>query len=137
VQHRRPLSYLIAGGVNTVFGYFMTIALYYLLAPVITIVGVGALAVVINISFSFLTYKLFVFKTKGHWLSEYLRAFAVSGVSIAVSMAALWLLVDRMHVSIWIAQGAIMAVVIALTYLAHSHFTFRGASSAAGGRSVD
>ena len=116
--------YLAAGAVNTLFGYLSSNALYYSLSSHLHILAIGAIASVINITFSFLTYKLYVFRTKGNWLREYLRCYVVYGVGTVIALLAMWLLVDFLSVQFWLAQALVMAVIIVFSYFGHSRFSF-------------
>lgn len=100
------------------------LALYYSLSPRLHIVVIGLIANVVCITFSFLGYKFFVFQTRGNWLREYLRCYAVYGGAAAFGIAAIWFLVDHLHVPFWLAQAGIMALTVVLSYLAHSRFSF-------------
>jgi putative flippase GtrA len=116
--------YLAAGAVNTLFGYLSSNALYYSLTPQLHILAIGAVSSVVNITFSFLTYKLYVFRTKGNWLREYLRCYVVYGVGTVIAVLAMWLLVDFLSVPFWLAQALVMAVIIIFSYFGHSRFSF-------------
>jgi putative flippase GtrA len=71
------------------------------------------------------TYKMFVFQTKGNWLAEYLRTYLVYGGIAIVGIGLLWILVDGLVLPFWIAQGLVIAVTVVISYLSHSRFTFR------------
>lgn len=122
--HDKRLRYFIIGGGNTIFGYMASVGLYYGLTTYLHIVAIGIISSIVNISFSFLTYKLLVFKTKGAWFSEYLRCYAVYGLSLLMSICSLWIIVDYMHISFWIAQAGIIFVSAILSYIGHSAWTF-------------
>lgn len=113
------------GGWNTMFGYGVGVALYDTLSPYLHILGIGAIANIIAISMSFLTYKLLVFKTVGHWLPEYLRSYVVYGGTALLGTLLLWLFVDGLKISIWIAQGLIIVSTVVISYIGHARFTFR------------
>ena len=120
----RGLPYLLVGAGNTVAGYGVTVGLYYLL-PSWSIVTVGIVANIVCITLSFVTYKAFIFKSGGPWLPEYLRCYLVYGAGALGSVAGLWLLVDMLGATIWLAQGVVMAAVVPLSFLGHEFFTFR------------
>lgn len=120
----RRIRYLAVGGLNTVWGYGISLALYYTLSPRWHIVAITTLISVIALTFSFVTYKLFVFRTKGNWLQEYMRCYVVYGGGALLGIAGIWLLVDGLHVPFWLAQGGLMALTVALSYLGHSRFAF-------------
>lgn len=123
--HDRRLRYLLVGGWNTGFGYFVSLVLYQCLAHRLHIVLIGIIANIINISMSFFTYKIFVFKTRGNPLYEYLRSYVVYGAGAIIGIIALWLLVDGLHFPFWIAQGMVVAVTVVISYFGHLLFTFR------------
>lgn len=120
----RRFRYLAAGGVNTAFGYLATVALYYSMEAYLHFIGIMILANIICISFSFITYKIFVFRTKGNWLAEYLRCYVVYGGGALLSIGGLWFLVNAMNFPFWFAQGFVMMIVVAASYLGHSKFSF-------------
>jgi putative flippase GtrA len=119
------LRYLIIGGINTIFGYLVSNLLYYKIFPWLHIVAVGVIANIICITFSFLTYKIFVFKTKGNWLKEYLRCYLVYGLSMILGILLMWGLVDGLSLPFWLCQGFVMILTIIFSYIGHSRFSFK------------
>ena len=86
---------------------------------------IGLLVNIVTISVSFLTYKLFVFKTSGNWWAEYLKAYVVYGTLALLSVFILWILVDVYKVTIWLAQGLLVIVTVIISYVGHSNITFK------------
>ncbi|NOX26536.1 MAG: GtrA family protein [Deltaproteobacteria bacterium] len=121
------MRYLLAGGWNTVFGYGVGVGLYNALAAYMHILLIGTIANIISISMSFITYKLFVFRTKGQWLREYIRTYIVYGGASLVGILLLWLLVDGYGLKIWLAQGGVIFFTVIISYTGHSRFTFHRA----------
>jgi putative flippase GtrA len=119
------LRYLAVGGVNTAFGYCASLALYYGLRQWLHLIVIALIGNVICISFSFLTYKILVFKTQGQWLREYFRCYLVYGASMILGIALLWLMVDFLAVPFWLAQGLLLCCTICLSYLGHSRYSFK------------
>lgn len=122
---RRELRYLVVGGINTLFGYGLGVGLYLALSPMLHILVIGVIGSVIAITFSFTTYKLFVFGTRGHWLKEYLRSYVVYGGTGVLGILLVWVLVDGLRMPIWIAQGIAILLTVLVSYLGHARFTFR------------
>ena len=123
----RQVRYLLVGGMNAIVGYGLGVGLYLLLSPEFHILLIGLVGNVLAISFSFTTQKLLVFRTKGRWLSEYLRSYLVYGGMGLIGTFLLWALVDGIHLPIWIAQGVAIGLTVVLSYLGHARFTFRSA----------
>ncbi|CAM2141498.1 GtrA/DPMS transmembrane domain-containing protein [Pararobbsia alpina] len=121
----RRLRYLLVGGWNAAFAYFVSLGLYHVLSAHLHIVIIGIIVNVICITMSFATYKLVVFKTHGNWIKEYARCYVVYGGSAAFSIACLWLLVNGLHIPYWVAQGAVLVASVAISYVGHARFTFR------------
>lgn len=122
---KKMLRYLIVGGLNTAFGYFATVGLYYALRSQLHIVVIGVIANVVCITVSFMTYKLFVFSSRGSWWYEYLRCYVVYGGSALIGIAGLWLLVNVLGIPFWIAQGLLMVISVVISFAGHDRFTFK------------
>jgi putative flippase GtrA len=87
---------------------------------------------VLNITVSFLGYKWFVFRTKGHYLGEWLRCLAVYSGTIALGLVLLpptVLLVGYVtgnpRSAPYIAGALLMGVQVILSFLGHKTFSFR------------
>ena len=143
------VRFLVIGGCNTLFGVADTFVLLKLLLWLRPdepkTMGTLAMAVssVINIGFSFLTYKWFVFRTKGNYLSEYLRSLTIYLPSLALNtflvapLAALlkhW--TGRDHASVYAAMGIILTVTIVFSFFGHKRVTFRQNGSAERGKTT-
>jgi putative flippase GtrA len=79
------------GSCNTIFGYSTYALFTALLTPHVPYPYVVAIAVAyfFNVTFSFLAYKWFIFKTKGNYLREWMRCSTVYFTGIAVGTAFL------------------------------------------------
>ena len=121
----QKIRYLIIGIINTVFGYFVTIFFYYSLAIVLHTLAILGLAHICAISFSFLTNKLFVFKTKRKWVSEYLRYFFVYGNTTLIAILLTWILTDYTNIPFWLVQALILPFTVIASYLTHKKYTFK------------
>lgn len=131
--------YLLVGGFNTVFGY----GLFALLNWLLTRVPYGYLLAtffsnVIAITIAFLGYKWFVFRTKGHYLREWLRCLGVYGSSMALGLVGMAILVPllRHHMSkpqaaSYLAAALLMCVTVIFSFLGHKHISFRRAAGSA------
>ena len=88
--------YILVGGFNTVFGYctyVIALALLsnmvpqrylYFTAPLASLVSTP-----LNITVAYFGYKLFVFRTKGNHLMEWLKCFAVYGTGMIPGLIVL------------------------------------------------
>lgn len=88
--------YLAVGICNTAFGYLLYVVLLTLLNAFmpaqwlyLTVILASALSMPVNITFAYLGYKFFVFRTRGNYLSEWLKCFAVYGTGMIPGLVAL------------------------------------------------
>ena len=127
------VRYLLVGVWNTLFGYGLYALLTYLLTPLIPYAYMAAalLGTVVCITVSFLGYKIFVFRTKGNFLREYLRSYVVYGTSTLVNLVLLPVLVAVLNLYVeppvyspYIA-GAILTVgTVVVSFIGHQRYTF-------------
>ncbi len=130
----RVFRYLLTGAWNTLFGvafYALLVSFpwgrsHYLLMTIP--------ANIASISNAFLCYKLFVFKTKGGWLREYLRCYVVYGGGILIGFILIYLLVEALKMHPAIAQCVCVAFTTACSYLGHKLFSFRREETPCDGR---
>jgi putative flippase GtrA len=125
--------YLAVGSLNSAFGYGSYAGLTALLTPCIPFgyIVASILANFLGITFSFLNYKRFVFKTKGNYLREWLRCIVVYGSIGLIGTAALGPIVyilrlfAHAEISAPYVAGAIVTVVtVTVSFLGHKNFSF-------------
>jgi putative flippase GtrA len=118
-------KYLTVGLLNTIIGYLAGVLIYKVFYGSISILLIATVSNIISISISFTTYKIYVFKTNGNWLREYLKAYVVYGLSALSSILLLWLLVEKNEMSIWVAQALTVVFTVFISYFGHNLYTFR------------
>lgn len=135
---RHKLQYLIVGGVNTLFGYGCFAILQWGLTDHLAYAYLLAspLASLISITFSFLGFKHFVFKTKGNYLREWVRCLVVYSGNIAIGLLCLPPLVVGLTrlTSVqkgapYLAQGMLLILGVGWSYVGHSRYSFRSRES--------
>lgn len=125
--------YLAVGACNTIFGYGCFALFTLLLTPVLSYgyVAASILANLFSITFAFLGYKWFVFKTKGNYLKEWIRCLGVYAGGMILSAAALPFVVgvirrqpghDRS--APYIAGAIILVFSIVFSFFGHRHISF-------------
>jgi len=118
------VRYLIAGGWNTLFGYFVGVALFLGLTGIMHTAAIAFIANCMGILMSFSIYKLFVFKTRGNWIREFIKACLVYGNMALVSIVLVWVCVDILQLNIWISQALTLILTVFISYFGHKKFTF-------------
>ena len=119
------IRYLLAGGLNTVCGYFVGVGAYLWLGGWMHIIYISILANILAITISFLTYKIFVFRTHGDWLKEYLKMYLSYGLTAIIGTLLLWLFVDSFSINIWLSQGLVLSTVFLFSFFLNRNFTFK------------
>ncbi len=118
--------YLITGLINTIFGYFIGILNYILFYKLIGIFFLSLLNNILSITFSFLTYKYFVFKTKNEFfLKEYLKSYIVYGLAFIIGTFFLWLTLEILKLDIFVAQFITISLTVIFSYIGNNYFTFK------------
>lgn len=140
VQPGEFFRYCLVGAWNTLFGYtcFFVVNLVLTRAKLpYSYVTASLVANLIAITVAFLGYKLFVFRTKGNYLKEWLRCLAVYSGAMILSAAALPPLVGlirhstRYQVQAPYIAGAVVCIAAVLSsFFGHKHISFRVSSSA-------
>jgi putative flippase GtrA len=151
IPARELIRYLIVGGANTLIGtgtFVATLYLFNRFAPAhihgIAVtqarlaIAANILTTPINITISYFNYKLFVFRTRGNYLREWLKAFGVYGVSTLIGLVALGALTHFVEVMLhgrapfgkgspgYIAGISMTAVTTIISYFGHKKVTFGG-----------
>jgi len=90
------VRYLGVGAFNTLFGYISFAVVLTLLNSALparflylTVVAASVLSTPLNITVAYLGYKYFVFRTRGNFLREWLKCFAVYGTGMIPGLVAL------------------------------------------------
>jgi putative flippase GtrA len=132
--------YLLVGGFNTIFGYGVFALFNWLLRRVpYGYLWATFFSNLIAITVAFLGYKWFVFKTKGHYLREWVRCLGVYGSSMALGLLGMAILVPilRHHMAkpqaaSYLAAALLMGLTVIFSFLGNKHISFRRAAGSAG-----
>jgi putative flippase GtrA len=119
------LRLLLAGVLNTVFGYCSGIYVYTKLLPFCHLFTIGLVSNWVSISFSFMVYKYYVYQSTGSFWREYIRSFAVYGFGGALSTLLMWAMLDYFSLDIWLAQMLVLPIVFLFSVVGHGRFTFK------------
>ncbi len=118
------IRFLVIGGVNAGISYIIFILAVLLLGDKYYQIC-AALQWVISSFFSFTNQKIFVFRTKGNWVREYLKCCTTWLVSYLMNALLLEALVKYCDLNVYIAQILSIFSVSVLTYVLFKYFAFR------------
>jgi len=130
-RRREQGLYLVVGAWNTVFAYTEWAVLQFLLQDVLPYLVILVLAWPLAVLNAYLCYRHFVFRSTGSMRRELPRFSLVYVATLVGGLVALPVLLRMLGLNIYVTQAGYTAVVVALSYLAHKFFSFRGATGSA------
>lgn len=123
---KKQILFVLVGALNTFIGLATYPILYYWFSdPYLGYMGVLVLSQLICITFSFVTNKYLVFKTKGGIKKEYVKFFLFHGINMALNFICLPIMVSVWRLNPMIAQTLFSILVIVTSYFWHNYITFR------------
>ena len=118
-------GYLLIGIINTVFAYFSGILIFNFFYPVLEIQKISILTSIFNITFSFLNYKLFLFKNFKNCISEYFKYLISNVLIILFSILTLYIFIEILNFSIYLAQLLIISLAVLFSYFVNLNYIFK------------
>jgi putative flippase GtrA len=123
---REQVLYLAVGAWNTLFGYLIWAVLQYLLHDYLNYLVVLILAWFPAVLNAYVGYRIIVFRSRGRVLSELPRFSLVYVATLCLNLVLLPLLLRVLPFDIYVTQIVFTVIVVALSYLSHKYFSFRG-----------
>jgi putative flippase GtrA len=120
----RQVRYLIIGGWNTLFGIGVYAILYELLHAHVNYLVLMIPANILAITNAYFGYKFVVFKTRGNYITEYLRCYMVYGGSIVLGFVLMYIMVSIFGLHPVVAQFPCAVIAIISSYFGHKRFSF-------------
>jgi len=120
----QKLRFILVGGWNTAFGYGLFVILYYYFSLSLSKTIILLLAFIIGTLQNLVTYKVFVFQSKGNWALQAIKNYLIAIIFYFINLGLLFLLVDYYHISIYIAQFFITITLPVLLYIVLRYFVF-------------
>lgn len=125
VNDKLKVRFILAGIINTVFGLSAYPILYYSLVKFnLHYLVILFISQVICITFSYVTNKVFVFKTTGNLWSEYIKFSSFYLSYFLVNLVALPFMVEILKMNPILAQILFTFVVVISSYFWHSKISF-------------
>jgi putative flippase GtrA len=133
------LRYLCVGVFNTLFGYATFALALHLLNHALpqrylyfTVVLASVVSTPLNITVAYFGYKFFVFRTRGRYLVEWLKCFAVYGTAMLPGLFALSALTRILQANLshksmagYLAGGIVTTFTTLYSFLGHKNITFK------------
>lgn len=128
----QKLRFLLVGGFNTVFAYFLLNFLNILFSSLWTeksevfIANVALLIqYIITINVSFITMRYYVFQSHEKILKEWLKAWSVYISIYLINAPVLTFFISYLNLSVWLAQGIYLILSTILTFVLHKYYSFK------------
>ncbi len=118
-------KYLIVGAWNTFFGVSCFLVLNLFLKQTVHYIGILTVSYIISITNNFLSYKFFVFKSKGNYLREYLKFYVVYASTFLINIVLMAAFKEVFKMSTQVSFLVTFALVTMVSYLGHKRYTFR------------
>jgi putative flippase GtrA len=121
----KRIRFLIAGALNTAFGFGCFVAYHHLLGERWGYMVTLALTHVTSVLFAYASHRSFVFRVSGRLLLDLWRFESVYLAALGLNAVLLPLLVELAGAPVLLAQGAITCLNVVVSWLGHSRFSFR------------
>ena len=129
----QKIRFLLVGGFNTVFAYFvlnfLNILFGLLLKDTLSKVAIANLALIIQyiltINVSFITMRYYIFQSHGNWHKEWMKAWSVYIFLYLINAPILTFMMAVLGWSTWLAQGVYLIFSTIITFILHKYYSFR------------
>ncbi len=122
---KKELRFILFGGLNSIFGYFSSLLIYYSLIDLFGFILCAVMINIVNITFSFITLKLYVFKSRGNWVQEYLRSFITYLNIFILGFVILYTFSELLNFPFYIASFLTILFCAIFSYFLNLKFTFK------------
>jgi len=124
-NQKQKIKYLLIGLINSIFAYFSTILLYNYFYHELGVIFIGIISSIINVTFSFLNYKINIFYVSKKWFLELLK-YIISNLYLSIlSNSLLYIFIELCNFSIYLSQFINISVVIISSYVLNTKFIFK------------
>ncbi len=120
----QKLRFLLVGGYNTVFSYLLFIGLLWIFNGHHEQIAL-ALSFALSSINSFWTQKIYVFTSKAPAWPEFIKCLGTWGISYGLNAVLLWLLVDGLSMTAYIAQGIVLVILTVFSWIMLKYFAFK------------
>ena len=124
-NQKQKIKYLLIGSINSIFAYFSTILIYNYFYQELGVIFIGIISSIINVTFSFLNYKINIFYLSKKWFLELIK-YIISNLYLSIlSISLLFIFIEWCNFSIYLSQFIRMSVVIITGYILNTKYIFK------------
>lgn len=119
------LRFLVVGGFNTVAAYLFFALLYHLFGKGWWDVAIQLATSIFGITLSYITHRIFTYRSHGVWWKEYLRFYVVYGAQLLLHSLLFLVFSTWLGFNGYATQLVLMALFTAVSYWAHKVYSFK------------
>ena len=124
-NQKQKIKYLLIGSINSIFAYFSTILIYNYFYQELGVIFIGIISSIINVTFSFLNYKINIFYVSKKWFLELIK-YIISNLYLSIlSISLLYIFIEWCNFSIYLSQFICISVVIISGYIINTKYIFK------------
>lgn len=124
-NQKQKIKYLLIGSINSIFAYFSTILIYNYFYQELGVIFIGIISSIINVTFSFLNYKINIFYVSKKWFLEFTK-YIISNLYLSIlSISLLYIFIEWFNFSIYLSQFICISIVIIPGYILSTKFIFK------------
>lgn len=124
-NQKQKIKYLLIGSINSIFTYFSTILIYNYFYQELGVIFIGIISSIINVTFSFLNYKINIFYVSKKWFLELIK-YIISNLYLSIlSISLLYIFIEWCNFSIYLSQFICISVVIISGYIINTKYIFK------------
>ncbi len=117
----QKIRFILVGGYNTCFSYALYALFVYLgMNPHFSLM----LSFFLSSFNSYFTQKFYVFNTKGHYISEYLKCLTTWAGSYFINMLLLILFLEILNFNPYLAEFFALVILTIYSFIALKYFAF-------------
>lgn len=117
--------FIVVGLWNTAFGYLAFLAFFFAFSDYLHYLVVAVISHATAVTQAFILHRHFVFQSRDSWKSQFVRYnIGVTGIFL-LGLVGLSILVGQLRFSPPVAQAAVTAVSIVVSFLVHRDYSFR------------
>ncbi|MFT4185953.1 MAG: GtrA family protein [Micrococcaceae bacterium] len=121
----KKFTFLLVGGVNTLFSMVSNILLRYLIPMSVPSGVVSAINGFFCMVIVFFAYRKFVFKVKGKILTDFVRFTTTNIVTIGFNVVMQSILADYLKYPVVPVIVGVTVIQVLLSYIGHNKFSFK------------
>ena len=125
ILNKEKFLYILVGIFNTIFGYAIFLIFWSMMHGRYSSFFILFITHLLSVTLAFINYKVFVFRSKSKFFLSYIKFNIVYIGSFIFNFVTFEVLVKKLQILPFIAQGIITVIMVFFTYFLHKKFSFK------------